>query len=132
MLGEEIRFDHQVLLNKAPGSAEQDYHTHEYADAKVPFTPVGPAPWQHGGLSEMVGGGEGLMSAQELTGHRYRNAGQLDADGGVSVDDPALGYIRVFFYATGCKHTRNPSLLVILAYVLTDFLRLQSRRATVT
>ena len=91
ILGDEIRFDHQVLLNKSPGSAEQDFHTHEYADGRVKFGNIGriQAPVD----AEVDGLRAGLMSTQGLLGHHYDPSGQL-ASSPFSVDDPTLGYIR--------------------------------------
>lgn len=90
----------QVLLNKPPGSAEQEYHTHEYADGKVAFNNVGPG---FGKLSEQQQSNRdnGLMSTQELLGHRYMDEGQLAGGRTYSIDNPELGYIRIFFYANG-------------------------------
>ena len=94
-LGPDIRFDHQVLLNKQPGTGEQAYHTHEYADGCAPFQNIAP---QVGGATS-----SGLMSLQTLLHHVYARAGQLQSSTR-SVNDPALGYIRVFFYCTGFEH----------------------------
>ena len=98
ILGDDIRFDHQVLLNKSPGTAEQDYHTHEYADGRVKFGNIGPVPAPVD--AEIGGQRAGLMSTQGLLGHHYERSGQL-ASSPFSVDDPTLGYIRIFFYASG-------------------------------
>eukprot|EP01043_Picozoa_sp_COSAG02_P003756 COSAG02_NODE_94_length_37427_cov_79.161728_11_plen_258_part_00 len=37
VLGEDIRFDHMVALNRPGGVAPMGYHTHEYADNKTSF-----------------------------------------------------------------------------------------------
>ena len=37
VLGEDIRFDHMVALNRPGGNAPMGYHTHEYADNKLSF-----------------------------------------------------------------------------------------------
>lgn len=37
VLGENIRFDHMVALNRPGGVAPMGYHTHEYADNKTTF-----------------------------------------------------------------------------------------------
>lgn len=100
VLGNDIRFDHQVLLNKPAGSAEQAFHTHEYADGKVAFDNVGPGLAGQASEQQRTNRKHGLMSTQELLGHRHMAEGQL-ANARFSVDNPKLGYIRVFFYATG-------------------------------
>jgi hypothetical protein len=80
----------QVLLNKPAGSAEQDYHTHEYADARVSFSNIGAVQAPVG--AEVAGSGErsGLMSTQGLLGHHFSSTGQL-ASSPFSMDDPSLG-----------------------------------------
>ena len=101
VLGDDVRFDHQVLLNKPPGAGEQGYHTHEYADGRVAFDNVGAGLAAAASEQQRRNCERGLLSTQELLGHRYMDVGQLADGRRHSVNDPSLGYIRVFFYANG-------------------------------
>ena len=72
VLGEDIRFDHQVALIKHGGHAGQQWHTHQYAS---------------GALCRSSGNdAEGIAAVEENP---------------ISIDDPELGFIRIFFYVNG-------------------------------
>ena len=72
VLGEDIRYDHQVALIKHGGHAGQQWHTHQYAS---------------GALCRSSGNdAEGIAAVEENP---------------ISIDDPELGFIRIFFYVNG-------------------------------
>ena len=77
-----------MLLNKPPGSAEQEFHTHEYADGKVAFNNVGSGLATQLSEQEQRNFDNGLMSTQDLLGHRYMDAGQLAGVRAYSIDNP--------------------------------------------
>ena len=110
-----------MLLNKPAGSAEQDYHTHEYADGRVSFSNIGPS--KHRWVRRWRGLGSSRVSCRRkgcwgttfprpgswprppspwTTRVSVRLRPQCILDRKCSSPDALLaGYIRIFFYATG-------------------------------
>lgn len=83
VLGQDIRFDHMVALNRPGGNVPMGYHTHEYSD-------------------------NGSLFEDE---EKFPKVGSLDPavspDTRVA-DDPSLGFMRIFFYVTGFEASGGP------------------------
>ena len=89
-----------VSLNRPGGTGPMSYHSHEYADGGQKFE--GPKFEKRSGQKAFDNCHHIYLHFPGLTRvsmHVWRS-GQL-AQSELAVNDPSLGFIRIFFYATG-------------------------------